>query len=119
MSDLEPTAMVAAQLRHLADIRELWTHYASAARLEEKLRGAMGWKTVGGNQYLTRYWDDPVSRKKHMSSRGRRSPETEAKKADFERGRAEADAMTRRVKAGLKPLTRVRPALRLRRRGPG
>ena len=94
MTDLEPVPMNTSQIRHLEDARELWGRYDFLASLQETFRGAMGWKKVGPAEDLTSYWTDPVTGKKHMGSLGRRSPETEKTKADFDAGvvAAEADA---------------------------
>jgi hypothetical protein len=118
MPDLDPVAMDRAQVRHLADAKELWSHYASVVQLGEEMRGAMGWKTVKGREYLTWYWTDPLTGRKHMNSMGARSPETETKKADFDRGRAEVDRVSAELKVQLEPLIRVGKALRLGRLDP-
>jgi hypothetical protein len=113
MSDLEPTPMDRAQIRHLEDAREMWDRYEFFMTLQERFRGAMGWKKVGSHEYLTTYWTDPVTGKKQMNSLGRRSPETEKKKADFNRGRAEVDKVADEMKQELEPLIRVGRALRI------
>ncbi|MEH2536489.1 MULTISPECIES: GSU2403 family nucleotidyltransferase fold protein [unclassified Bradyrhizobium] len=78
----------------------------------------MGWKQVGPHEYLTSYWTDPVTGKKQMNSLGRRSPATEKKKADFDRGRAEVDKAAAEMKQELEPLIRVGRALRIGRLEP-
>ena len=118
MSSLEATPMDRAQIRHLEDARELWTRYESVAALQEQFRGAMGWKKVGNAEYLTTYWTDPVTGKKHMGSLGRRSAETEKKKVDFDRCRAEVDKAVAELKQQLDPLIRVGRALRIGRLEP-
>lgn len=118
MSNLEPIPMDRAQIRHLDDVRELWARYDSVTALQEKFRGAMGWKKVGPHEYLTTYWTDPVTGKKHMGSLGRRSAETEKKKADFDRSRAEVDQVVAELKQDLEPLIRVGRALRIGRLEP-
>jgi hypothetical protein len=118
MSSLDPIAMDRAQLRHLEDTREMWDRYDFVMTLQEQFRGAMGWKKVGPHEYLTTYWTDPVTGKKQMNSLGRRSPETEKKKADFDRGRAEVDKAADEMKQELEPLIRVGRALRIGRLEP-
>ncbi|SIO52533.1 Nucleotidyltransferase [Bradyrhizobium erythrophlei] len=115
MSNLEPIPMDRAQIRHLEDAREMWDRYEFVMTLQEQFRGAMGWKTVGAHEYLTTYWTDPVTGKKQMNSLGRRSPVTEKKKADFDRGRAEVDKAAAEMKQELEPLIRVGRALRIGR----
>jgi len=106
------------QIRHLEDVRELWARYDSVTALQEKFRGAMGWKKVGPHEYLTTYWTDPVTGKKIMNSRGRRSPETEREKEEFDRVRAEVDKVVDELKRDLEPLIRVGRALRIGRLEP-
>jgi hypothetical protein len=118
LSDLEPTPMDRAQIRHLEDAREMWDRYEFFMTLQERFRGAMGWKKVGPHEYLTTYWTDPVTGKKQMNSLGRRSPETEKKKADFDSGRAEVDKAAAEMKQELEPLIRVGRALRIGRLEP-
>lgn len=118
MPELEPIAMDRAQIRHLEDAREMWERYEFFLTLQEKFRGAMGWKKVGPHEYLTTYFTDPVTGKKQMSSFGRRSPETEKKKADFDLGRAEVDKAAAAMKLELEPLIRVGRALRIGRLEP-
>lgn len=118
MTNLEPVPMNTSQIRHLEDARELWGRYDFLASLQEKFRGAMGWKKVGAAEYLTSYWTDPVTGKKHMGSLGRRSPETEKTKADFDAGRAQVDEAFAEMKQRLEPLVRVGRALRIGRLDP-
>ncbi len=118
MIDLEPIPMNQAQIRHLEDVRELWARYDFLASLQEKFRGAMGWKKVGGAEYLSTYWTDPVTGKKHMGSLGRRSPETEKKKADFDAGRSEVEKAYTEMKERLDPMIRVGRALKIGRLEP-
>jgi hypothetical protein len=118
MSELEPLPMDRAQIRHLEDVREFWERYDSVVALQEQFRGAMGWKKVGPHEYLTLYWTDPGTGKKVMNSRGRRSPETEHEKAEFDRVRAEVDKAAHELKRELDPLIRVGRALRIGRLEP-
>jgi hypothetical protein len=117
MTHLEPIPMNHAQLRHLEDVREFWERYDFLTSLQENFRGAMGWKAVKGAEYLTMYWTD-ANGKKHMRSAGRRSPETEAKKAEFDRGRAEVDKVVAEIQGDLEPLVRVGKALKVGRLEP-
>jgi len=118
MSNLEPVAMDRAQIRHLEEAREMWDRYEFVMTLQERFRGAMGWKKVGPHEYLTTYWTDPTTGKKQMNSLGRRSPETEKKKADFDIGRAEVDKVAEEMERELEPLFRVGRALRIGRLEP-
>lgn len=118
MLQLDPTPMTELQIRHLADAKDLWLHYASVAQLRDEMRGAMGWKTVKGREYLTWYWTNPLTGQKHMNSMGARSPETERKKHEFDRCRVEADKAADHLKTRLEPLIRVGKALRIGRLDP-
>jgi hypothetical protein len=118
MADLEPIPMDRAQIRHIEDAREMWDRYEFVMTLQEQFRGAMGWKKVGPHEYLTTYWTDPATGKKQMNSLGRRSPETEKKKTDFDRGRAEVDKAAAEMEQELEPLFRVGRALRIGRLEP-
>jgi hypothetical protein len=117
VANLEPISMNHAQLRHLDDVSEFWERYDFLTSLQEKFHGAMGWKTVKGAEYLTMYWTDSAG-KKHMRSEGRRSPETEKKKADFDVGRAEVDKVVAEIQDDLEPLVRVGKALKVGRLEP-
>lgn len=118
MSGLEPVPMDRTQIRHLEDAREMWERYDFVMTRQEQFRGAMGWKKVGPHEYLTTYWTDPVTGKKQMNSLGRRSLETEKKKVDFDRGRAEVDKAAAEIERDLEPLIRVGRALRIGRLEP-
>ncbi|MBB4039389.1 hypothetical protein GGR34_001031 [Microvirga flocculans] len=87
----------------------------------ESYRGSLVWQDVKGEQYLARSYYDSAGRRRQKSE-GRRSPETEKRKADWERGRAEASerfksmretmvrqaAINRAVKLGRVPLMGAR-----------
>ncbi|MBR0783303.1 GSU2403 family nucleotidyltransferase fold protein [Bradyrhizobium iriomotense] len=107
-----------AQLRHLEDVREFWERYEFLTTLQEKFRGAMGWKTVRGAEYLIQYWTLPETGKKTMRSLGRRSPETEKQKDSFDRTRVEIDKVVAEIKDDLEPLVRVGKALKIGRLEP-
>ena len=109
------TRMTSDQRRHLEEIGRTWHHHAALLRGQDDLAGGMQWKLAAGNEYLTRYWSDPLSGKKVARSLGRRSAETESLYQDFlarrEKARAEAAALAPRIEmAG-----RFAKALRLTR----
>lgn len=84
-------------------------------------RGSLVWQEVKGEQYLVRSYYD-ASGNRRQKSEGRRSPETEKRKADWERARGEAkhrfeavrevmvrqSAINRAVKLGRVPLVGAR-----------
>jgi hypothetical protein len=118
MANLEPVPMNSAQIRHLEDVREFWERYDFLTSLQEKFHGTMGWKTVKGAEYLTRYWTDPDTGKKNMRSLGRRSPETEKQKDVFDQSRREVDKVVAEIKDDLEPIVRVGKALKIGRLDP-
>lgn len=103
------------QCRHLEDVRELWDVWAPLAKERDELAGALAWKVVKGREYLVRYWNDEDIGDKRMNSLGPRSPETEAKKVEFERRRALVAGSMARLKERLDALARVGKALRVGR----
>jgi hypothetical protein len=77
MSDLEPTPMDRAQIRHLEDAREMWDRYGFFMTLQERFRGAMGWKKGGPHEYLKTYLDRPGHRQETGNSLFRDVPTAE------------------------------------------
>ena len=70
--------MTSRQSAQLREVRGLWTKYGAALRAKTALAGGMTWKSVGGGEYLCRYWQDPRTGKKRFTSLGPRSADTEA-----------------------------------------
>ena len=70
------------QAEQYARLDELWPEYGHALQVTAATGGGMGWRTVDGVEYLTRYTHEHG--KKKGRSLGRRSPATEAQLAHFE-----------------------------------
>lgn len=71
------------QADQFARIGQLWPEFGHALQvLAASEGGGMGWKTVDGVEYLTRYFQE--NGKKKGRSLGRRSPETEAWFEEFD-----------------------------------
>lgn len=75
--DIELTPLTAGQAEQFARIEQLWPEFGHSLQvLAASDGGGMGWRTVDGVEYLTRYTQE--NGKKRGRSLGRRSPETEA-----------------------------------------
>ena len=81
--DIELISLTDSQARQFARIGQLWPEFGHALQvLAASEGGGMGWKTVDGVEYLTRYFQEDG--KKKGRSLGRRSPETEAWFEEFD-----------------------------------
>jgi hypothetical protein len=81
------TQLDGSQIRQLIDTEQLYAAYREAQRdREQRFRGSMTWKRVGGREYLYR------KRKDRWESLGRRSGDTELILDRFRSGRAAAKA---------------------------
>jgi hypothetical protein len=74
------------QLRVSVDFRQTYEAYREAHHNAARYAGGMGWKVVGGRDYLIKV----VNRRGGTKSLGPRSSETEALYADFVAGKARA-----------------------------
>ncbi len=81
MIDLVP--LTDGQAEQFARIEQLWPEFGHSLQvLAASEGGGMGWRTVDGVEYLTRYTQE--NGKKKGRSLGRRSPETEAIMEQFD-----------------------------------
>lgn len=75
--EIELTPLTGGQAEQFARIEQLWPEFGHSLQvLAVSEGGGMGWRTVDGVEYLTRYTQE--NGKKKGRSLGRRSPETEA-----------------------------------------
>lgn len=74
------------QLRVSVDLRQTYEAYREARRNAARYAGGMGWKEVGGHEYLIKI----INRRGGTKSLGPRSRETEALYAEFVAGKARA-----------------------------
>jgi hypothetical protein len=96
-------------------MRSTVADYGDVLRARDQFAGGMQWLTVKGNQYLTRYRNDPASGDKKAVSLGRRSPETEAIHDEFMKRRAELDGRIAELRPAMAEQARMAKALRLSR----
>jgi hypothetical protein len=81
--DIELVPLTDGQAEQFARIEQLWPEFGHSLQvLAASEGGGMGWRTVDGVEYLTRYTQ--VDGKKQGRSLGRRSPETEAIMEQFD-----------------------------------
>ena len=109
------------QRREKINSDQRFTAWREAKSRAESYRGSLVWQEVKGEQYLVRSYYD-ASGNRRQKSEGRRSPETEKAKADWEHSREEATqrfksmrevmarqaAINRAVKLGRVPLMGAR-----------
>lgn len=109
------------QRREKVNSDQRYASWREAKSRVRSYRGSLVWQEVKGEQYLVRSYYD-ASGNRRQKSEGRRSPETEKIKADWERARAEAAdrfkslqdvmarqaAINRAVKLGRVPLLGAR-----------
>lgn len=81
--DIELVPLTGGQEEQFARIEQLWPEFGHSLQvLAASEGGGMGWRTVDGVEYLTRYTQE--NGKKKGRSLGRRSPETEAIMEQFD-----------------------------------
>ncbi|MFC7699502.1 hypothetical protein ACFQX9_22735 [Bradyrhizobium sp. GCM10028915] len=81
--EIELVPLTDGQAEQFARIEQLWPEFGNSLQvLAASDGGGMGWRTVDGVEYLTRYTQE--NSKKKGRSLGRRSPETEAIMEQFE-----------------------------------
>jgi hypothetical protein len=81
--DAQLVPLTDGQADQFARIEQLWPDFGHALQvLAVSEGGGMGWRTVDGVEYLTRYTQEDG--KKKGRSLGRRSPETEAQMEQFD-----------------------------------
>lgn len=74
------------QLRLMVDLQQTYEAYREARRNAVRYAGGLGWKNVGGREYLVKI----LNRRGANKSLGPRSPETEALYEEFVAGKARA-----------------------------
>ncbi|WP_370139959.1 MULTISPECIES: GSU2403 family nucleotidyltransferase fold protein [unclassified Bradyrhizobium] len=102
--------------RRLVEImRSTVADYGDVLRARDAYAGGMQWLTAKGNQYLTRYRQDPLTGDKKAGSLGRRTPETEKIYDAFMKERGELDARIAELRPAMAEQARMAKALRLSR----
>jgi hypothetical protein len=77
------------QRREMINTRQRFQAWREAERHERSFRGSMVWEESKGNEYLMRSAYDRAGRRQQRSL-GRRNPETESIKAEFDHSRRES-----------------------------
>src|SRR5271154_2881096 len=103
------------QRRLVEAMRSTVADYGDVLRARDQFAGGMQWLTAKGNQYLTRYRQDPLSGDKKAASLGRRTPQTEAIHDAFMKERADLDARIAELRPAMAEQARMAKALRLSR----
>jgi hypothetical protein len=85
------------QRREKVNSDQRYSVWREAKARAEGYRGSLVWQKVKGEQYLVRSYYD-ASGNRRQKSEGRRSPETEKRKSDWERGREEATGRFRSMR---------------------
>jgi hypothetical protein len=102
------------QRREAVNTQQRYAAYREAKSRADGYRGSMVWTEAKGHEYLVRSYYDKTGLRR-QSSLGLRSPETEKKKADYERGRAEAESRQKDMKAVLDRQAAINRAIGLGR----
>ena len=103
------------QRRLVESMRSTFADYGDVLRARDAYAGGMQWLTAKGQQYLTRYRQDPLSGDKKAVSLGRRTAETEKIHDAFMKERAELDARIAELRPVMAEQARMAKALRLAR----
>ena len=107
------TPLSSEQSRILDDVFEMDRLHRTLLQREEGLGGGYQWKGVAGEEYLTRFWTDPHTKRKQARSLGRRSPTTEAEYAAFYATREKVVAERRSLAPRMRDVARAARAFRL------
>lgn len=103
------------QARAAIDIRQRFAAFQDARKRAAGYRGSMVWVRRGATDYLIRAAYEGTGGVRRQKSLGPRSPATEKLKADFDRGRLEAEDRLKSLETGLARLAAVNAALGLGR----
>jgi hypothetical protein len=93
------TQLTPGQAEQLLRLEDVWPEYGHSLQVTAATGGGMGWRTVKGVEYLTRYTQED-GRKKGRSL-GRRGPETEAMLKNFEETTGKARRILKAEREGV------------------
>lgn len=103
-------SLTGEQLRQVINLEQTYEAFRSAqAERDQRFRGSMSWKQVGGHQYLYRKISD------RWMSLGPRSTETEHSFAQFHEGRAAVRARIKDLDQRIRTMAPINRAMRLGR----
>jgi hypothetical protein len=94
---MEFQELSADQRRESVNTQQRYAAYREAIERATGFRGSMVWNEIKGGEYLVRSHYDP-SGIRRQTSLGPRSPQTEAFKLDYDRGRSEAQDRVKNLK---------------------
>lgn len=99
----------------MVNSRQRFEGFRAAQKRADGYRGSMVFSETAGVDYLLRSYYDPKTGLRRQKSLGRRSAETEAIKAAFDTGRAEADADLAAARAAIERQAAINRAIGLGR----
>lgn len=103
-------ALSGEQVRQIVNVEQVYEAFRLARNeRDQRFRGSMSWKTVGGKQYLYRKVHD------QWISLGPRSEETEQTRAQFVNGRDAAKSRIKNLEQRIRDMAPVNRAMRLGR----
>jgi hypothetical protein len=105
----------ADQRREAVNTQQRYAAYREAVERAAGFRGSMVWSATNGQDYLLRSHYGAPSGVRRQTSLGPRSPETEAIKRDYDRGRANAQDRVKNLKAVLARQAAINRAVGLAR----
>lgn len=99
----------------MVNSRQRFEGFRAAVKRAEGYRGSMVFSETAGTHYLLRSYYDPKTGLRRQKSLGKRSAETEAVKAAFDAGRAEAEADLAAARAAIERQAAINRAIGLGR----
>jgi hypothetical protein len=102
------------QRREAVNTQQRYAAYREAKARLDTYDGSMVWNEIKGRQYLVRSFYDKAGIRR-QSSLGPRSPQTEHTKREYQRGRGEAEARLKDIKAVLERQTAINRVIGLGR----
>lgn len=102
------------QRREQVNTRQRYSAWREAKARVGSYRGSLVWHEMKGDEYLVRSYYD-VSGNRRQKSEGKRGPETETLKADWDRGRAEADERLKSMRDAVSRQAAINRAIGLAR----
>ncbi len=102
------------QRREAVNTQQRYAAYREVKARLDTYDGSMVWNEIKGHQYLVRSFYDKAGIRR-QSSLGPRSPQTEHTKREYQRGRGEAEARLKDIKAVLERQTAINRVIGLGR----
>lgn len=112
---IEFQGLNADQRREAVNTQQRYAAYREAVGRAASFRGSMVWTATNGHEYLVRSHYEAAPGVRRQTSLGPRSAATEAIKADYDRGRSEAQERVKNLKAVLDRQAAINRAIGLGR----